>query len=133
LNAKGETKMEIKTIHKKSQNRVPAEKYEELVKKLHKDHDKLVKGKFEFTDAQGGWFEFAYRYFKEDLLTTYRFVHGEVTEIPIGLAKHLNNTVRKVRKFGLGNAERGGELPNRGLPSSYEVQSRVKFIPVEMF
>jgi hypothetical protein len=125
--------MEIRTIAKKQPNRVPPEKYEELVKDLHKKHDKMVKGKFEFTDAQGGWFEFAYRFFKDDLLTTYRFVHGEVTEIPMGLARHLNNTVRKVRNFGMGNAQRGGELPSRGLPSTFEIQSRIKFIPIEMF
>ncbi len=126
--------MEIKELKKKQVNTCTPEQYDERIKKLRKDHDRLVKGKFEFTDAQGGWFEFCYRFFKGDPLVTMKLIHGEITELPLGVVRHLNNTVKKVRNFGFGNAQRGGELPEgRGLPSTFEIQSRVKFIPVDVF
>lgn len=125
--------MEIKEISKKSQNRVPPEKYEEMVKKLRKEHEKPVKGMFEFIDAQGGWFDFAYRFFKDEPLMTIRLVHGEITELPMGIVKHLNNTKRKVRRFAMSEPGKAAELPARGLPSSYELQSRIRFTPVDVF
>ena len=103
---------------------------EDLLAKLRKEHEKMVKGKFEFIDAQGGFLEFTYRFFPDDLLVTYKFIHGEICEIPMGLVKHLNNTTKKVRTFGLNQT---GELTERGLPSRFETQSRVRFTPVEMF
>jgi regulatory protein YycH of two-component signal transduction system YycFG len=118
--------MEYKTFSKKQTNRVPPEKYEELVKKARKESEKLVKGRFDFVDAQGGFLEFAYRFFKDDPLVVYKLFHGEVTELPQGIVKHLNNTKKKIRKFG--NELKAG---TRGVPSTYEVQSRVAFIPVD--
>ena len=101
---------------------------------LRKEHQKLVKGTFEFIDAQGGFLEFNYRFFPEDLLITYKLVHGETCEMPLGLVKHLNNTKKKIRSFGMNSgAQRGNQLPDRGLPSTYETVSRVRFTPVEMF
>lgn len=115
----------VKEFVKKQKVRSNPELYEERIKELRKEHDKLIKGKFEFVDAQGGWLEFAYRYFKDDLICTYKLVHGEITELPQGLVKHLNNTKKKIRK--LGNLD----LNARGVPSTYEVQSRVLFIPMD--
>lgn len=125
--------MQIKEIVRSSQKGASKEKRDELLKKMRKDHEKLVKGKFEFLDAQGGWLEFNYRIFPEDMLVTYKFVHGEICEIPMGLVKHLNNTKKKVRNFGMDmGAHRGNELPERGLPSSFETTSRVRFTPVDV-
>lgn len=116
--------MLITEFKKKAKASLSREKYDEELKKLRKSHDKLVKGRFEFTDAQGGWIEFTYRFFPDDILTVYKFIHGEVTEIPAGLVRHINNTKKKVRKFAI-NLD-----PNaRGVPSTYEVQSRIMFIP----
>lgn len=127
--------MQIKKIERKQTKKGDPTKVKEMLDKLRKEHEKMVKGKFEFIDAQGGWLEFCYRFFPEDLLMTYKFVHGEVCEIPMGLVKHLNNTKKKIRSFGLNaGAERGNEIPaDRGLPSSFETVSRVRFTPVEMF
>lgn len=125
--------MEIREIVKRKTKTAKPEVVKELLDKERKEHSKMVKGKFEFTDAQGGWLEFNYRYFPEDMLVTYKFFHGEVCEIPMGLVKHLNNTVKKVRHIGMNSgAVRGNELPQRGLPSSFEVNSRVRFTPVEV-
>ena len=92
----------------------------------------MVKGMFEFLDAQSGWLEFNYRYFPEDMLVTYKFMHGEICEIPMGLVKHLNNTKKKVRNMGLtSGAERGSELPKIVGPSSWETTARIRLTPGE--
>lgn len=125
--------MEIKEISRSKAKTATKEVRDEMLKKLRKEHERLVKGKFEFLDAQGGWLEFNYRFFPEDLLVSYKFVHGEVCEIPMGLVKHLNNTIKKIRAFGVNDgASRGNQLPDRGLPSSYETQSRVRFTPIDV-
>ena len=109
--------MEIKEIRRSHNKKVDKVKAKELMDALRKEHSKLVKGKFEFIDAQGGWLEFNYRFFPEDLLVTYKLTHGEECEIPMGLVKHLNNTKKKIRTFA-------SELGNRGVPSSFESISR---------
>ena len=119
--------MEIKEFHRRQVNRLPPDKVEELVKKARKEYDKPCKGMFEFIDAQGGWLEFTERFFKDQPILTIKLIHGEICELPMGIVKRLNNTKKKVRKFGINN----GELPARGLPTSYEVQSRVRFTPVD--
>lgn len=126
--------MEVRKIAKKKTIKADPVKVKEMMDKLRKEHSKMVKGKFEFVDAQGGWLEFCYRFFPEDLLMKYKFVHGEICEIPMGLVKHLNNTNKKIRTFGANTGSLiGNELPaDRGLPSSCEVVSRVRFTPVEM-
>jgi len=125
--------MQVKEIQRKKTIKSDPLKTKEMMDKLRKEHSKLVKGKFEFTDANGGWMEFNYRYFPEDLLMTYKFVHGEICEIPMGIVRHINNTVRKVRTFGLNDgSERGNMLPDRGLPSTYEKTSRIKFVPLDV-
>ena len=126
--------MEIKEIVRSTQKGVSKEIREDLLKKLRKEHSKLVKGKFEFLDAQGGWLEFNYRFFPEDMLVTYKFTHGEVCEIPMGLVRHLNNTMKKVRHIGADTgAARGNELPTTGkMPMSFETTSRVRFTPLEV-
>lgn len=120
--------MKVVEIHKKKINTVPKEKCEEMIKKLRKEHEKLVKGMFEFTDAQGGWLDFSYRYFPGDPLMTFHFVHGEITEIPMGIVKHLNNTYKKVRQMPRELVEGKGSM----LKGPVEKTSRVRFIPMDM-
>lgn len=112
---------------------MPADKYDEALKKMRRDYEKMCKGMFEFSDAQGGWLDFSYRFFPGEPLRTIRLIHGEICDLPMGIVKHLNNTKRKIRKFGMSDIEgRGSELPARGLPSSYSVESRVRFTPMEV-
>ena len=118
--------MEIRQIKKASINTCSLEKRQELIKKQQKEHEKLVKGMFEFVDAGGGWLEFTYRWFKEDLLTTYKLTHGEICELPMGIVKHLNNTYKKIRTLD-------GTLMGNGKPN-YAVTktSRVRFTPMDV-
>lgn len=120
--------MKIIEHTRKQRKTKPKAEVEEMLKKMRKEWDKLVKGCFEFTDAQGGWIEFTHRYFPDQPIQQYHFVHGEVCEIPLGIVRHLNNTVKKVRKMNPEIAETGSI---RGVPASYEVQSRIKFTPVD--
>lgn len=120
--------MEFREISKKAQKTESPEKLAEMIKKARKEDEKLVKGKFEFTDAQGGWIEFCYRKFKGEPLLILKLVHGEICDLPMGIVKHLNNTVKKVRKYTGQDMDKGGRIP-----TVYEIQSRVKFIPLEMY
>lgn len=119
--------MQIKEIRPKQRNTVAPERRDEIFKKARKDHDKLVKGMFEFTDAQGGWLDFSYRFFKDEPLTTIRLTHGEICELPMGVVRHLRNTKKKIRKFV-------GDLTqvSRGVPNSVELVSRINFTPVDL-
>jgi len=119
--------MLIKELHKKQSPRMAPEKFDEMIKKMRKEHEKPVRGMFEFLDAQGGWLDFCYRIFKGDPILTIRLTHGEITELPMGIVKHLNNTKKKIRTMAK-------EIdPNRrGVPTSYEVQSRVRFTPIDV-
>lgn len=124
--------MEIKEIIRSKQRTVKPEVRADLLKKMRKEHEKLVKGKFEFLDAQGGWLEFNYRIFPEDMLVVYKFVHGETCEIPMGLVKHLNNTIKKIRTGIPNPGGQGNELGRGGFPTQFENTSRVKFTPLEV-
>jgi hypothetical protein len=119
--------VQIKEIYKKKKDTVDLAQSKELMNKLRKEHEKLVKGMFEFIDAQGGWLDFAYRFFPEDNIMQIRLTHQEICELPMGIVKHLNNTYKKVRRFS-------NEIdPNaRGIPSTYEIQSRVRFTPINV-
>lgn len=126
--------MEIKVVGRSKQKKADPEKTKEMINQLKKEHSRMVKGKFDFVDAGAGFLEFNYRFFPDDLLVTYKFFHDEVCEIPMGMVKHLNNTVKKIRTFGAGEAGRGTELSsNRGLPSTYSKASRVRFTPIDVF
>lgn len=120
--------MQVKEHNKKQFVKGDPIKTEELVKKQMKEGSKLIKGRFEFTDAQGGFIEFNWRWFKNDPLLTFKLFHGEETELPMIVVKHLNNTYKKIR-FIDPNIDKNGT--KRGVPSTYERISRVKFIPTE--
>lgn len=125
--------MQIKEMTKKTGKKMPAETYTAELKKMRTEHEKLKKGMFEFSDAKGGWFDFSIRTFPGEPVKTIRLVHGEICELPMGIIKILNNCKRKIRTIGLDNgANRGNELPGRGLPSTYTVESRVRFIPMDV-
>ena len=119
--------MEVRELNKKPKNTLPQSEREELVKKMRKEDDKVVKGMFEFLDAQGGWLEFAYRKYPGEPIQMIKMIHGEICSLPMGIIKHLNNTKKKIRRYSM-------ELPASGqrTPRSYETVSRVRFTPTEV-
>lgn len=94
-----------------------------MMEKMRKDGEKLIKGMFEFVDAQGGWLHFSYRFFPGEPIRTVKITHGEIVDVPMVLAKHLNNVYKKVRMMAE-NADKG-----RG---SITRISRTRFTPVDM-
>lgn len=119
--------MEIVELKRKVKQTADPVKTEELTKKLRKEHERMVKGMFEFIDAQGGWLDFSYRYFKEDPIRTIRLTHGEIVDLPMGIVRHLNNCVKKIRTISPSLDEN-----SRGIPSTVTKQSRVRFTPMDM-
>ena len=95
----------------------------ERIKQMQKQGEKLVKGIFEFTDAQGGWLDFSYRFYPGEPIRTVKITHGEMIDIPTDLAKHLNNVYKKVRVMR-DNADAGKDVETK--------TSRTRFIPMDM-
>lgn len=121
--------MHITEYKRKQAVPVDREKASELIKKTRKEHEKMVKGKFEFLDANGGWIDFTYRFFPGDPIQTIHLIHGEIVELPMGLVKHLNNTVKKVRKLDMVNLD----TTKRGVPATYNIESRLRFTPMDFY
>ena len=119
--------MEVREITKKLRNTLPPAEREAKVKEMRKKDDKLVKGMFEFLDAQGGWLEFTHRIYPGEPVQIIKLTHGEICELPMGIVRHLNNTKKKVRKYNL-EMSPNGKTPIR----SFEVISRVRFTPMDV-
>ncbi len=125
--------MEIRNLTRKKVNKFSPTERDARLKKYRKEWEKPCKGMFEFIDAQGGWIDFNLRIFPGESPMAIHLTHGEICEIPMGIVKHLNNTKKKVRTFGSNSgALRGNELPERGLPSSFETISRIRFTPLDV-
>lgn len=119
--------MEVRELNRKQKNTMPAQEREELIKKMRKEDDKLVNGMFEFLDAQGGWLDFAYRKYPGEPIQMIKLTHGEICDLPMGIVKHLNNTKRKIRRYSMELSETGQKVPRK-----FEVQSRVRFTPMNV-
>ncbi len=120
--------MQVTEMHKKVKVTKPKAEVEAMIKKMQKEDEKLVKGQFEFVEAEGGFFEFAYRMYPGQGIQKFQFIHGEICEIPMGIVKHLNGTKKKIRRYS--NVEQpptGGVLT----PMTFETISRVRFVPSE--
>jgi hypothetical protein len=54
-----------------------------------KDREK-VRGIFHFYEVPGGRLEFCFKAYKDDKIERYDMYDGQIYEIPLGVAKHLN-------------------------------------------
>lgn len=57
-----------------------------------KDSEK-VRGIFRFYEVPGGSMSFVYKAYKGDPVNRYDMVDGQVYEVPLGVAKHLNKNM----------------------------------------
>lgn len=121
--------MIVKEIHKKPVNTISKEKSEELIKKKRKDDEKLVKGMFEFIDAQGGWLDFSTRFYPGEPIRTIHITHGEICDLPIGIVRHLNNTYKKVRQYDMSKPV--DQHAGKGTPKIFQKISRCRFTPMD--
>lgn len=92
---------------KEEKSEKPKEKYarkspEELRKMTRTERDRYheycrdrdrekVKGVFKFYERPGGDMEFVYRGWKGDPVEKYHMIDGQTYEVPVGVARHLNN------------------------------------------
>lgn len=58
---------------------------------LFQEEKKMVRGKFIDHECPGGSVDFSYRKYKETPLTNYSMKDGEIYEVPLYIARHLNN------------------------------------------
>ena len=69
-------------------------KASELAEKERKEDAKLVKGIFKNLEVAGGDVKFPYRKHRGENIRLYHFHDGEEYEIPLGLAKHINQDTK---------------------------------------
>ena len=121
--------MRVIELNRKKVNTKSKPEVEEMIKKMRKEYNVPVKGQFEFVDAEGGFFEFTERMFPGDPISTIQLIHGEICEIPIGLAKRLNNTKQKISRYkDVEQAQSGPIKP----PRIVETKSRVRFVTMDV-
>lgn len=82
--------MEIKTLDKPIEP-LKKEYTNDKIEKLRKEGNKKVKGVFKCFEPRGGSVTFTFKAFPNDPIRPYTFVDGETYEIPLAVAKHLNN------------------------------------------
>ena len=91
--------MRVIELNKKMKNTKSKAEVDAMIKKMKAEDEKLVKGQFEFVEAEGGFFEFSYRMYPGTQIQTFQLIHGEICEIPMGIVKHLNGTKKKIRRY----------------------------------
>lgn len=112
--------------------RLPSEperlRAKELLAKARKEGEKMTTGIFEFVSAQGGWFDFSYRFYPGEPIRTVKIIHGEKIDIPLDLAKHLNNVYKKVRLPPDGTGSINADKQRLKVMKT----SRIRFIPMDV-
>ena len=76
-----------RVIHTETQKKEAKEK----LAKQHEEDSKVVKGIFKNLECKGGTAQFPWRKYPQDEIEMCRFEDGKAYEIPLGLAKHINN------------------------------------------
>ena len=120
--------MLVKSVSKRIINHKPKPEVDDMIKKMRKEDEKLVKGYFEFVEAEGGYFDFTYRIYPGDPIQHYTLVHGETCDLPIGVVKHLNGCKKKIRRYS--NVEQAPTGATK-MPKTFDTISRVRFVPVD--
>lgn len=67
---------------------------EDLRQKQRDEDSKMVTGVFENEEVSGGDVTFTYKAYKEDPHRQYHLEDGKTYTIPLGVAKHINNTTK---------------------------------------
>lgn len=75
-------------------SRKPKSVNPEIAKKLEEkrlEERKMVRGIFRFHEVPGGQMDFVFRKYADDPLEKFSMKDGEVYEVPLGVARHLNS------------------------------------------
>lgn len=87
------SKVKQETISQAANIIDPKERQKELLEAARQKDNKIVKGVFRNHEVPGGNAKFPFRKYKGDPIKTYEFQDGEIYEIPLCVAKHLNKNV----------------------------------------
>lgn len=71
----------------------PRERSRKLIESERQRENKMVRGVFRNHEVPGGSTKFPFRKYPGDPIKTYAFQDGEIYEIPLCVAKHLNKNV----------------------------------------
>jgi len=90
-----ETNAHVKTVptpdlSKPKIKAAPAKDGKSKIEYLRDQHRQKVKGMFKFYEVPGGELSFVFLEFKGDPVQHYTLKDGEIYEIPLGVARHLN-------------------------------------------
>lgn len=103
-------------------------KSSEMIEKLRKENAKLVKGIFRFIEVPGGSIEFAFREFPGEPVRVYEFFDGKEYEIPLGVAKHINNNMKVPKRDYMRDAK-GNKLLTTAIEGW---RQRAEFVSTEL-
>lgn len=120
--------MKVIEFSRKAKNSKPKAEVEAMIKAMRKEDERMVKGMFEFTEAEGGFFMFNYRIYPGDPIRTIQLLHGEICEIPMGIIKILHGSKKKISTYM--NVEQAANGPIKP-PREVKKTSRLKFTPSE--
>jgi hypothetical protein len=91
-------------------------------------HREKVKGKFNFYEVPGGEMSFTFRTFKEDPIESFTMQDGEIYEVPLGVAIHLNtNCWYPEYEYLPGDGMQAAGAPVRGFSGHVQRITKKKF------
>lgn len=71
----------------------------EKLKEMQEKDARIVKGRFNCFKPKGGEITFPYRKYKGEPIRTYTLKDGHEYDLPLGVAKHLNNCGHEVHAY----------------------------------
>lgn len=119
--------MEVREIESKRSKSIPEDqksKVKELIKKLQKDGEKLINVRVSFREAQGGFYDFDYKFWPGEPVRTVRLTDGETCDVPKDVFNHLNGCRRKIRSY-----PQNYNLDSKAKPHIEATFARIELIP----
>lgn len=80
-------------------------KASDLLEKKRKEDSKIVAGVFKNIESPGAKVEFTYRAHKGEPIRKYSLEDGQTYDLPLGVAKHINNQCQYKKSKYLVNAQ----------------------------
>jgi hypothetical protein len=66
---------------------------------------------FKFHEVPGGKLEFVYRAYKEDKVEKYELIDGQIYDLPLGVARHINKNINyPVHKYQVDEQGKASKL-----------------------
>ena len=85
----------VREIHMQGKDKLTTQQKKDAKEKLdkvYKEESKLVNGTFKNLECPGGEIEFQFKAFPQDPIRVYTLADGGTYDLPLCVAKHINNT-----------------------------------------